>query len=82
MKRRGPPFHKNAELLTSKEKLPLEDLMISLGLEALPRRIEGYDISNIGPEIKVGSQVTFIDGKPSKENYRIYKITTVLGQMT
>lgn len=72
---------KNAELfLTSKEKLPLEDLMISLGLEALPRRIEGYDISNIGSEIKVGSQVTFIDGKPSKENYRIYKITTVLEQ--
>ena len=31
--------------------------MISLGLEALPRRIEGYDISNIGPEIKVGSKL-------------------------
>jgi excinuclease ABC subunit C len=72
---------KNAELyLSSKKKLPLEGLMISLGLENLPRRIEGYDISNIGPEIKVGSQVTFIDGKPSKENYRIYKVKTVSGQ--
>ena len=72
---------KNAELyLSSKKKSPLEGLMISLGLENLPRRIEGYDISNIGPEIKVGSQVTFIDGKPSKENYRIYKVKTVLGQ--
>lgn len=72
---------KNAELfLSSEKKSPLEGLMNSLGLETLPRRIEGYDISNIGPEIKVGSQVTFIDGKPSKENYRIYKIKTVSGQ--
>jgi excinuclease ABC subunit C len=72
---------KNAELyLSSKRKSPLEGLMTSLGLESLPRRIEGYDISNIGPEIKVGSQVTFIDGKPSKENYRIYSVRTVIGQ--
>jgi len=72
---------KNAELyLSSKKKSPLEGLMTSLGLETLPRRIEGYDISNIGPEIIVGSQVTFIDGKPSKENYRIYKVKTVIGQ--
>jgi len=72
---------KNAELyISSKKKSALEELMISLKLENLPRRIEGYDISNIGSEINVGSQVTFIDGKPSKENYRIYKIKTVLGQ--
>ncbi|MCC7573737.1 MAG: excinuclease ABC subunit UvrC [Candidatus Methanofastidiosum sp.] len=72
---------KNAELfLSSEKKSPLEGLMNSLGLETLPKRIEGYDISNMGPEIKVGSQVTFIDGKPSKENYRIYKIKTVSGQ--
>ncbi|KYC52933.1 MAG: excinuclease ABC subunit C [Candidatus Methanofastidiosum methylothiophilum] len=72
---------KNAELfLSSQKKTPLEGLRESLGLENIPRRIEGYDISNIGPELKVGSQVTFIDGKPSKENYRIYKIKTVAGQ--
>lgn len=72
---------KNAELyLSSKKKSPLEGIMTSLGLEDLPKRIEGYDISNIGPEIIVGSQVTFIDGKPSKENYRIYKVKTVIGQ--
>jgi len=72
---------KNAELfLSSNKKSPLEGFMTSLGLDTLPRRIEGYDVSNIGPEIKVGSQVTFIDGKPSKENYRIYKIKTVSGQ--
>ncbi len=72
---------KNAELyVSSKKKSALEGLMVSLKLESLPRRIEGYDISNIGSEINVGSQVTFIDGKPSKENYRIYKIKTVLGQ--
>jgi len=39
-----------------------------------PRRIEGYDISNIGGEAPVGVMVTFIDGKPAKGLYRQYKI--------
>lgn len=72
---------KNAELyLSSKSISPLESLKHSLSLEFFPRIIEGYDISNIGPEIKVGSQVIFVDGKPSKEKYRIYKIKKVKGQ--
>ncbi len=43
-------------------------------------RIEGYDISNLGSTGKVGSMVVFVDGEPSKNNYRKYKIRTVEGQ--
>lgn len=43
------------------------------------RRIECYDISNISGVDKVASGVTFIDGEPSKSDYRRYKIKTVEG---
>ena len=43
-------------------------------------KIEGYDISNLGPTGKVGSLVTFIHGAPSKKDYKKFKIKTVRGQ--
>ena len=43
-------------------------------------RIEGYDISNLGSTGMVGSQVVFEHGEPNKNEYRKYKIRTVLGQ--
>ena len=45
-----------------------------------PRRIEGYDISNLGESGKVGSMVTFVNGEPDKNLYRRFKIKTVKGQ--
>ena len=48
-----------------------------LGLETRPLRIEGFDISNIGGAQAVGSMVTFIDGKPSKNDYRRFRIRMV-----
>ncbi len=50
-----------------------------LGLEAFPRRIEGYDISNTQGIQSVGSMVVFIDGEPAKKEYRQFKIKTVEG---
>jgi excinuclease ABC subunit C len=44
------------------------------------KRIEGYDISNLGKTNKVGSMVVFINGVPSKKDYRKFKIKTVEGQ--
>lgn len=44
-----------------------------------PHRIEGYDISNISGTAAVGSMVVFIDGKPDKNEYRMFKIRTVEG---
>ncbi len=49
-----------------------------LRLTKVPRRIECFDISNIGGSLAVGSMVTFTDGKKDSSNYRRYKIKTVL----
>ncbi len=42
-----------------------------------PRRIEGYDISNISGTNAVGSMVVFSGTKPNKNEYRKFKIKTV-----
>ena len=52
----------------------IEDLSQILDLNTHPRRLEGYDISHIQGTDAVASQVVFIDGLPSKQNYRKYKI--------
>jgi len=52
-------------------------LQESLRLEALPLRIEGYDISNTQGEEAVGAMVVFQDGKPLKSAYRRFKIRSV-----
>ena len=45
-----------------------------LGLKDIPRRIEGYDISNIQGTNAVGSMVVFESGEPKKADYRLFKI--------
>lgn len=40
----------------------------------LIKRIECYDISNIGDKFSVGSMVVFVNGKPDKSEYRRFKI--------
>lgn len=55
----------------------IEDL---IGIdEGLIRRIEAYDISNTSGIDSVGSMVVFEDGKPKRNDYRIFKIKTVDG---
>lgn len=54
-------------------------LMESLSLPCLPRRMECYDISHISGTNKVASMVVFIDGEKSSKNYRHFKIRTVQG---
>jgi excinuclease ABC subunit C len=58
----------------------LSELGSVLGLEDPPLRIEAYDISNIGPESKVGSMVVFEDGLPKRSDYRRFEIKGVPGQ--
>ena len=55
------------------------ELAEALGLDFVPRRIEGYDISNTQGSLSVGSQVVMIDGVCRKDQYRIYRIKTVQG---
>jgi excinuclease ABC subunit C len=37
-------------------------------------RIEGYDVSNLGAEIIVGSMVAFVDGEPEISSYRKFNL--------
>lgn len=57
----------------------LEELKNALGLEKLPRRIEGYDISNTQGALSVASMVVMQDGLPDKKEYRHFRIKTVEG---
>ncbi|WP_018366088.1 excinuclease ABC subunit UvrC [Streptococcus didelphis] len=45
----------------------------------VPRRIEAFDNSNIQGTSPVAAMVVFVDGKPSKKDYRKFKIKTVQG---
>ena len=58
----------------------LEALKEVLGLDTLPKRIEGIDIANLMGKEVVGSLVSFLDGVPFKDGYRRYRIKTVDGQ--
>ncbi|HSJ52050.1 MAG TPA: excinuclease ABC subunit UvrC, partial [Actinomycetota bacterium] len=58
----------------------LSDLATVLGLEQAPLRIEGYDVSNLGPTDTVGSMVVFEDGLPKRQDYRRFEIKGVPGQ--
>lgn len=44
------------------------------------RRIEAYDISNLGDRYAVGSMVVLEDGKPTSSEYRQFRIRDVVGQ--
>ncbi|NLV91841.1 MAG: excinuclease ABC subunit UvrC [Firmicutes bacterium] len=52
----------------------MTELQEALGLPTLPRRIEGFDISNIQGTEAVGSMVVFIDGEAAPNEYRRFKI--------
>jgi len=54
-------------------------LQKDLRIDAPPRRIECFDISNIQGIDSVASLVVFVDGKPRKSEYRKFKIKTVKG---
>jgi len=50
------------------------------GLTEAPARIEALDISNTAGSEVVGGLVVFRNGKPSKGDYKRYKVKTVEGQ--
>ena len=56
-----------------------KELADALGLDFVPRRIEGYDISNTQGTLSVASMVVAIDGQPARSQYRHYRIKTVIG---
>jgi excinuclease ABC subunit C len=52
----------------------LSSLQEALGTEELPVRIEGFDISNLGPEHTVASMVVFEGGATKKAHYRRFRV--------
>jgi len=57
----------------------LEDLKNLLHLKKLPERVEAFDISNISGKEATGSMVSFYRGLPDKNNYRRFRIKTIIG---
>ncbi len=59
-----------------KDTVPYSVQMLqkNFNLATPPRRIEGFDISNIQGKDAVASMVCFVDGRPRKSEYRIFKI--------
>ena len=57
----------------------LETMQKDLRMKELPKHIEGFDNSNIQGTNPVASCVVFKDAKPSKKDYRHFKIKTVVG---
>ncbi|MAG14125.1 MAG: excinuclease ABC subunit C [Spirochaetales bacterium] len=57
----------------------LEELKMALDLDHVPRRIEGFDISQLSGKHPVASMVSFYDGLPDKKNYRHYHVKTLDG---
>ncbi len=69
-------------VLSDREGRPrrmMEALQEALGLDAPPRRIEGFDISNTQGRESVASMVVFIDGEPAYGEYRRFRIKSVEG---
>jgi len=52
----------------------LSSLAEALGMDELPIRIEGFDISNLGGEHTVASIVVVEGGRPKKSDYRRFKV--------
>src|SRR6201999_558262 len=76
---------RNARLALDQEKLKAErrrqqrveslsGLQRALGLDALPVRIECFDISHVGGTHTVASMVAFEGGAPKKSDYRRFTI--------
>ena len=74
----------NAQItLTNKEKekyQAVKELQEILHLKKVPRKIEGYDISNLSGQFIVASMCVLQDGEVKKYLSRNFKIKTVLGQ--
>ncbi|MBO5497127.1 MAG: excinuclease ABC subunit UvrC, partial [Oscillospiraceae bacterium] len=57
----------------------LEWLQKALELENFPRRIEAFDISNLGATGIVAAMTVHVDGKPLKKDYRRFRIRDLEG---
>lgn len=71
-------FHERKRKSENNHKI-LVEIQSMLGLKSLPKKIEGYDISNFQGMHSYGSHVVFVDGERDRSQYRLYKIKSVQG---
>lgn len=71
--------YQSLENVKDKGNRVLKQLQTDLQLKELPIHIECFDNSNIQGTNPVASMVCFKMGRPSKKDYRHYKIKTVVG---
>jgi excinuclease ABC subunit C len=64
-----------------RKKEALVELKKILGLSAIPRRIEGFDIAHLGGQMTVASMVSFLFGRPDKAEYRHFHVKTLGGKI-
>ena len=57
----------------------MEQMKVDLRMPVEPRHIECFDNSNFQGAHPVSACVVFKDGKPSKKDYRIFNVKTVVG---
>jgi len=70
---------KTDKMKTSEAKAGIQELGEALGLKTPPRVIECFDISNISGTYAVASMVAAVDGVPTPQRYRRFRIKTVEG---
>lgn len=63
-----------------KDEKALVRLAALCGLEAVPERIEAFDISNFGDEAITAGMVVYENGKPKKSDYRLFGIQSTGGR--
>lgn len=66
---------RRAQALNQLKKILLQYLQLPKNFPL--KRIEAYDVSNTGGKLASVSLVTFIDGQPSKKNYRLFNIRSL-----
>ena len=60
--------------LQQRQSKSLERLQKALGLESFPKRVEAFDVSNLGDTGIVAAMTVHVDGKPLKRDYRKFRI--------
>ncbi len=70
-------FESKGNQIQVKNLKQLERVRQALQLPQIPRRIEAYDISNLGDSEINASMVVFLDGKPFKQEYKRFKMKQI-----
>lgn len=69
--------HKKTREEAERAEAGLQALQSRLNLFNLPERMECFDISHLAGEQVVGSKVSFLAGRPDKDQYRHYRLREV-----